>query len=222
VRGYRFTYASEEDWRLAGRLLVRKEESEAGPCALILRSPREERNTAESLAGQLGRWPVKAIVEPRGTGDTGYDEALQWHLRRAAAWCGVTLASMRVYDVLRGLQAIRTLPEVSPTEVALVAQGEMCAVALYAALLDGGVAGLVLVDPPATQDAPGEKDGKGPAIEMLNCLRYTDLPYVAGLLWPARVAIVGECPATYEWTRELYTRLGAPGQFVTAATMGEL
>jgi dienelactone hydrolase len=221
TRGYRFTYASEEDWRLAGRLLVRKEQDEAGPCAVILRSPREARNAAEGLAGRLGRWPAKAIIEPRGTGDTSYGDEQQWHLRRAAAWCGTTLASMRVYDVLRGLEAIRALPEASADELTLVAQGEMCAVALYAALLDGGVGGLCLIDPPATQDAPSEPDGAGPAIEMLNCLRYTDLPYVAGLLWPAKLSIIGECPETYQWARELYARLGTPGSFEATASLGE-
>ncbi|MBM3499023.1 MAG: hypothetical protein FJX74_10170 [Armatimonadetes bacterium] len=222
TRGYRFTYASEEDWRLAGRLLVRSEQTDPGACAVVLRSPREARTAAEGLAGQLGRWPVKAIIEPRGTGDTSYDDEQQWHLRRAAAWCGMTLASMRVYDVLRGLQAIRGLPEASATEIGLVAQGEMCAVALYAALLDGGVSGLFLVNPPATQNAPGEPDGTGPALEMLNCLRYTDLPYVAGLLWPAGLAVIGECPGSYEWTRQCHERLGTPGHFVTAASLGEL
>lgn len=222
TRGYRFTYVPEEGWRLSGRLLVRAEQGEAGACALILRSPREERLTAEGLAGQLGRWPVKAILEPRGTGDTGYDEQQQWHLRRAAAWCGMTLASMRVYDVLRGLQAVRTLAEIKPDEITLVAREEMCAVALYAALLDGHVAGLTLVDPPATQDGPSEPNGRGPAIEMLNCLRYTDLPHIAGLLWPAKIAIAGECPDTYEWAREMYARLGAPGEFPAAATLDEV
>jgi pimeloyl-ACP methyl ester carboxylesterase len=133
----------------------------------------------------------------------------------------MTLASMRVYDVLRGLQALRALPEVKPDEITLVAREEMCAVALYAALLDGRVAGLTLVDPPATQDAPSEPNGRGAAIEMLNCLRFTDLPHIAGLLWPAKVAIVGECPETYGWARQVHARLGAPGHFAAAATLGE-
>ena len=57
---------------------------------------------------------------------------------------------------------------------------------------------------------------------MLNCLRYTDLAQVAGLLWPAALAIIGECPPTYGWARELYERLGTPGSFAAVATMGEL
>jgi hypothetical protein len=45
---------------------------------------------------------------------------------------------------------------------------------------------------------------------MLNCLRITDLPYVAGLLFPTELVFLGERPATYDWTAEFYQQLGAP------------
>ena len=83
----------------------------------------------------------------------------------------------------------------------------------YAALLDGDVRALFLEAPPATQDAASQPDGRGPAIEMLNCLRITDLPYVAGLLYPTEIVVLGECPSTYDWTEALYRRLGPPGIF---------
>jgi len=220
-RGCRFSFAPEEGWRLTGRLVVHQDAVTPAPTAVILRSPGEERSASEALSWQLGAWSLKSLIETRGTGETGYDEALQWHLRRAAAWCGRTLAGMRVYDVLRALQVLRGMPEVANDAIALVARGEMAAVALYAALLDGGVAGLVLQDPPATQNAASQPDGRGPAIEMLNCLRHTDLPYVAGLLWPTAISIVGDCPATYDWARELYGRLGAPGRFEVLAALSD-
>ncbi|MGQ9731836.1 MAG: alpha/beta hydrolase family protein [Candidatus Zipacnadales bacterium] len=219
TRGYRFSYVPEDGWRLTGKLLARECAEGNARTALLLRSPREDRNTAEALAAQLGEWPVKVILEPRGTGETGYEEELQWHLRRSAAWCGMTLASMRVYDVLRGLEAIRTMKEVAIREITIVARGEMCTVALYAALLDGHVAGLQLIDPPASQNEPSQPDGKGPAIEMLNCLRFTDLPYVAGMLWPAVLRISGQYPKTYDWASAIYRRLGEPGRFEVTASL---
>ena len=88
----------------------------------------------------------------------------------------------------------------------------MAAVALYAALLDGHVNSLVLDTPPSTQNAPSEPDGRGPAIEMLNCLRITDLPQVAGLLYPTELVFLGDVPISYGWAMELYNRLGAPGK----------
>ena len=46
---------------------------------------------------------------------------------------------------------------------------------------------------------------------MLSCLRVTDLPEVAGLLWPAELVFLGARPASYELTEETYRRSGAPG-----------
>jgi len=118
---------------------------------------------------------------------------------------------MQVWDTLRALEAVRSLSGTVP--VALAAQGEMAAVALYAALLDGQVAALFLDSPPATQNAPSAPDGRGTAIEMLSCLRITDMPQVAGLLFPAQLVVVGECPATYAWAGTLYGILGKPEAF---------
>jgi hypothetical protein len=101
----------------------------------------------------------------------------------------------------------RQLPGVNPDRIAIAARGEMGAVALYAALLDGHITAVVLEQPPATQNAPSNPDGTGEAIEMLNCLRFTDLSYVAGLLYPADLVFVGEHPDSYDWTEKLYSQL---------------
>lgn len=206
--GCRFAFTSEEGWRLHGRLTIANDVKRPAPVVVALRLPGEERNATESFVGRVRAPWAKVVIEPRGTGETAWGEELQWHLRRAAAWTGRTLASMRVYDVLRALEAVRTLPQVDSKQVSLAARGEMAAVALYAALLDGQVRTLFLESPPATQNAPSQRDGKGAAIEMLNCLRITDLPQVAGLLYPTELVFIGDCPATYAWAEELYRKLG--------------
>ena len=71
---------------------------------------------------------------------------------------------------------------------------------LYAALLDSNCHSLVLRDPPASQDMPSRPDGRGPAIEMLNCLRTTDLYQLPALLVPARIQFQGLVPDTYQWS----------------------
>jgi cephalosporin-C deacetylase-like acetyl esterase len=211
--GYRFAFTPEEGWRLHGRLSIPDAVTRPAPAVVALRSPGEAQRATESWIGRLRTPGAKIVVEPRGTGETAWGEDLNWHLRRAAAWTGRTIASMRVWDTIAALQAVRSLPEVDGGRVALAARGEMAAVALYAALLDGRVQTLYLEAPPATQDAPSEKDGRGPAIELLNCLRITDLPQVAGLLFPTELVFVGDCPGTYDWARQLYERLGQPGAF---------
>jgi hypothetical protein len=105
--------------------------------------------------------------------------------------------------------------------VAVVAEGEMAAVALYAALLDANTCAVAIGNPPATQNEPSRPDGTGPAVEMLGCLRFTDLPQVAGMLWPAELVFVGQRPDTYAWAEELYARLGAPGATRRVASLAE-
>jgi hypothetical protein len=55
---------------------------------------------------------------------------------------------------------------------------------------------------------------------MLNVLRFTDLPYVAGLLWPTKLIFLeppeherssAVRPTSYVWAEDLYARLGPPG-----------
>ncbi len=210
--GVRFSFTSEESWLLHGQLLRRKTGPAPAPAVLALASPAQRPGDARNFLSRI-RAPWSGIMfEPRGTGETAWGEELNWHLRRASAWTGRTLASMRVWDTLRALQAVRQLPEVDAQQVSLAARGEMCAVALYAALLDGNVRTLILEDPPATQNVAGEKDGRGAAMEMLNCLRLTDLAQVAGLLWPTALVFAGNIPSTYDWTEATYHRLGAPGR----------
>ncbi|MDH7569013.1 MAG: hypothetical protein QHJ73_05445, partial [Armatimonadota bacterium] len=210
----RFSFVSEEGWRLFGRVVMPEGAGRPLPAVVVLRSPGEERGASETFAGRVRAPWAKVVVEPRGTGETAWGEELNWHVRRASAWTGRTVASMRVWDTLRALRAVRWLPQVAGRPLSLAARGEMVAVALYAALLDGNVEALFLEEAPPTQNAPSQRDGRGPSIEMLNCLRVTDLPQVAGLLFPARLVFVGARPAAYDWAADLYRALGAPENVV--------
>ncbi|MGO3288719.1 alpha/beta hydrolase, partial [Brachybacterium sp.] len=56
------------------------------------------------------RWPVAgahAIVDVRGTGDTGFHPGQAWHLRRASAMLGRTLPMMRIHDTLCAVHALQ-------------------------------------------------------------------------------------------------------------------
>ena len=217
-QGARFAFTSEEGWRLRGEWTVSEAAGTPAPAVVALRSFGERRSdgvvgASEDFLGRLRAPWVKIVVEPRGTGETAWSDQLNWHLRRASAWAGRTLASMWVWDALRALEAVRSLPHVDARHVSLAARGDMAAVALYAALLDGRVSSIFLQNPPATQNAPSQRDGRGAATEMLNCLRITDLPYVAGLLHPTEVVLVGDVPPTYDWAEDVYRRLGTAARF---------
>ena len=117
---------------------------------------------------------------------------------------------MRVYDVIRCLEYLRTLDGVDPDNIHLAARGEMTVVAAYTALLDGNIKSLTLENPPATQDLKSDPDGRGPALEMLNCLRITDIPQVVASHYPRKVALLGNVPETYRWVQKTYQNLGFP------------
>jgi cephalosporin-C deacetylase-like acetyl esterase len=221
-------FTPEEGWRLRGALYVKNSMSRPAPVVVGLRSPRDKFAREDRLGGATEEFlrPIqppwaRAVIELRGTGESVWGEGLEWHLRRASAWTGRTLASMWVYDTLRALACVRQLPQLDGQRIALAARGEMTVVALYAALLDGNVESMYLADPPATQNVASQPDGMGTALEMLGCLRVTDLPQVAGLLFPAELVFIGECPSTYDWAQELYHRLGVPERVRQVNNLGD-
>ncbi len=203
-----YTFVPEEGFRLTFEWNWKDTGAEKKPVLLVLRSPNEKRWASESFSNGLRPEWTRAYLQVRGVGETSWSQGLQWHIRRASAWTGRTIASMRVYDVLRCIEALRSMDQVDPDNIALAARGEMAAVALYAALLDGRLESVYLQNPPATQNAPSQTDGTGPAIELLNCLRATDLPQAVGYLYPTNVHLMGEVDANYDWAFNLADQLG--------------
>lgn len=107
------------------------------------------------------------------------------HLKRQAMMAGTTIESMQVYELLRSLELIRTLPHADPARITIAGQSEMGINAMYAALLDGAVDRVLLTSPPGSHR-------RGP--HYLSILRYTDIPSVASLFGP-RLRIRGDVPA---------------------------
>ncbi|MCF6351824.1 MAG: acetylxylan esterase [Cyclobacteriaceae bacterium] len=204
-----FSFVSEKGWRLKFTIYNNrnKEKGTTQPVLLVLKNPGEERFDAQKLIAGTDKNISIVYFEARGIGETGWAPELQWHIRRSAAWAGRTIASMRVYDVLRCLEALRILPGVDTKNISIAAQGEMAAVALYASLLDENINTVIVKNPPESQNAGSQTNGRGEAIEMLNCLRITDLAQVAGALLPTKFVAVGKLPQTYEWTQSVYKKL---------------
>ena len=118
---------------------------------------------------------------------------------------------MQVYDVLRCLEFIRTSEGINTGSIGIAARDEMGVVALYAALLDGNCSALLLQDPPESQDVPSRPDGKGPAIEMLNCLKVTDVYQLPALIPKTEILFKGEIPDAYRWSEQTRIKLGKQG-----------
>ena len=203
-----YSFVSEEGWRLKVDIRWRNDPSQEKPLMIVLRNRNEDRWASEDFVSWLDdEWNL-AFLEVRGVGEFGWDPNLQWHIRRASAWTGRTIASMQVYDLLRCIEFCRTLDGVDPGAIGIAARDDMGVVALYTALLDGKCKSLILKNPPASQDVASNPDGRGPAIEMLNCLRITDIYQLPALLVPAEMIFIGEVPESYKWSEDLLIKLG--------------
>jgi hypothetical protein len=208
-----YSFMPEEGWRLKVDFHWRNNPDSANPLMILLRNPDENRFDSERYLESIGNeWNV-AILDVRGVGETGWTPDLQWHVRRASAWIGRTIASMQVYDLLRCLEFCRSLKGVNPEKTGVAAREEMAVVALYGALLDGNCHTLVLQNPPESQDLPSRPDGKGPAIEMLNCLRITDVYQIPALLPATQIIFKGPISGSYQWSENIRKKLGY-GEFM--------
>jgi hypothetical protein len=144
---------------------------------------------------EKNQWGARAVllVETLDTGSRALEQNLRsfndndalHHMKRQAMIAGTTLESMQVYEILRSLGLLKSLPEVDAARIAIAGKGEAGVNGLYAALLDGGGAQVILGSPPASHR-------QGPT--YLGILRYTDIPEVVGLLRD-KVALYGEIPA---------------------------
>ncbi|NLY00531.1 MAG: acetylxylan esterase [Rhodopirellula sp.] len=140
-----------------------------------------------------------AGVEVRNTGATSVGPGYLWTLRRAYPLLGHTLPERQVHDLLAGIAVMRT--EASTGPLALFGQGVTAPLAVYAAILDRQVSEVILADPPESHEDPQTP-------EFLGILRIGDLPENLALVYPRPITFVGAMPKAYQWTRQVYEKLG--------------
>jgi cephalosporin-C deacetylase-like acetyl esterase len=145
---------------------------------------------------ERNQWGARAVltVETLDRGSRALERNLRsfsdddpvHHMRRQAMVAGTTIESMQVYELLRAVELLRMVPDIDAERITITGKGEMGVNAMYAALLDGGVARVVLHSPPASHR-------QGPP--YLSVLRYTDIAEVA-MLFGNKLSVYGETPAT--------------------------
>lgn len=217
-----YSFVPEVGWRL--KLQIQRTafpDSVKAPLLLVLNSSDGNLQVLNRTVAGIRKDINLAFFDARGIGETAWGDDLNWHVRRSAAWTGRTLASMRVYDVLRCLEMLRKTKGLDPDQIYILAENEMTVVAAYAALLDGNVKGLILKDPPPTQNLPDSPDGNEGGVEMLYCLQITDFPQVVGLHYPKRVTILDDAPESFQWVKDLYSKLGLEDQFQILGQLNE-
>jgi hypothetical protein len=132
--------------------------------------PSADEAAWQALADRLRRtndWV--AYVAPRGIGPTAWDQSKkkQTQHRRRFYLLGQTLDGMRIWDVRRAVDALRSFPGAGDTPLRLQARRRPAGLALYAALFEPDVQQLDLVDLSASHR-------NGPY--LLNVRRFMDIP----------------------------------------------
>ncbi len=149
-----------------------------------------------------------AGVEVRGTGITSVGPGYHWTLRRTYPLLGQSLPERQTSDLMEGFALVREQLATGPT--AMFGQGATAPAAIYATVLNPEVSELILAAPPESHE-----DNDTP--EFLGVLRVGDLPHNLALVYPRPITIVGKLPPAYEWTRDLYKKLGAEDKFRVVA-----
>ncbi len=161
----------------------------------------EMRSMTDRLAGYLGDQTALLAVEPRGTGFSSVHEAHARHYLRAGALVGLTPVMLMIQDLWRLMPHVHGLEAMRDKPLFLHGRGEAGVAALYHAISDPKVAGVILERPPVSH-----RDGG----YILNVLRYLDMPQAAGLMAPRPVGIVIEPISNmrrWQWTHRLFARL---------------
>ncbi len=174
-----------EGWEARKELLLAFEAADGDPS----RSP-----DFPALKGAIDAGRRQVFVAPRGIGPSAWPADKETHLRRRFLLLGQTLDGMRVYDVRRAVRAMTVADQ--PTW--LVGAGDAAPIALWAAVFEPTIAGVILDQPPTDVD-------RGPA--LLNLDRILDPPQAVALLFPRPVSILTDRPDAWAWPRDLARRL---------------
>ena len=151
----------------------------------------------DELLPIFGRYKV-VIFYPRLT-EQSVSAPDYAEIERTASWTGRTVASMQVWDILRAVQWIVAEEKTLSPSIAVYGKEGMGILGLYAALFDEHVKQVILDNPPASH-------WQGPA--LLNILRVSDIPEVAGAFAPRRLVFITEAPKPFDYTRRVYKLLG--------------
>ena len=202
--GFReWTLVSEPGIRIRG--LVRRAAGRAPsrlPTVVYIASEGEdEESIRRTLVQVVNDENLVLIVFPRGVDEVPWRRTAQRDVLRNAMHLGRTLDSMRLWDVIRSVAALKQQADVDLQRITVLGRGTSGVLGLYAAIFDESIAQVVLLEPPASHR-------QGPI--FLNILRYTDLPEVAGLLAPRRLIFFGRIPEAYRPTQTVYRLLNKP------------
>jgi dienelactone hydrolase len=147
------------------------------------------------------------VGEPRGTGGSRWTtKNPPNYVERSLYLLGRTADSGRVWDIAAMSRYLRAKYG-NEAEVYLAGEGSGAVLAVYAALLEPDISGLVLARPPASH-----MDNAAPV--LLGVLRTLDIPQAIGMLAPRRVTLVGAPADLSGAAADIYRAAGAADKLV--------
>ncbi len=206
------SFQSEAGVRIRAQLLAPRTNSAAAPLLIYLKRAIDSIHSSDvdELLPVLGRYRV-LMLNARWT-EVPMTPSDYADVERTAVWVGRSIAAMQVWDTLRAIEWAVQEQKISTPSISIYGKGEMGIVALYAGLFDERVNQVILSDAPASH-------WQSPA--LLNVLRVTDIPEVAGAFAPRRLVSLTKLPQAFEHARSSYGLRRAAEQFVQASSLPE-
>ncbi len=205
-------FTTEESVRVHGQLFIPRNGKTSHP-ALIYVKGTDDIVFSVDYDHLLSAFTnhVVLVLNPRAV-DYPMDVNRASITKMTAALLGGTLESMQLWDILRSIDYLVEEEKLNLSSISVYGRKYMGGLALHAAAIDNSISRVILDDPPASH-------WQGPA--LLNVLRITDLPEVAGLMAPREIVSLTPLPDAYRYTRSIYRLHGKRDSIRQAASLGE-
>ena len=192
-------FNTEDSVRVHGQLFVPHDGKASHP-ALIYVKGAEDLVYPDDFDRLLSTFAthVVLVLNPRAV-DYPMDNFRAASTRMTAALLGGTIESMQVWDIQRSIDYLIEQEQLKLSGISVYGRKQMGGLALYAAAMDERITRVILEDVPPSH-------WQGPA--LLNVLRITDLPEVAGLVAPREIVSLTPLPEAYRYTSAIYRLYG--------------
>ncbi len=206
------SFQTEMGVRIRAQLLTPKRGIADAPVLLYVKRPGDSIYfmDLDELLPVLGHYSV-LILNPRFS-EVPISPADHASIEMTSAWTGRTIAAMQVWDILRTVKWLFEEEKFPASALSFYGKGDLGILGLYAALSDGRIQQVILNDPPSSH-------WQHPA--LINVLRVTDIPEVAGALAPRRLVSLTPLPEAFNYTRKLYRMQRASAQMVQSGSLPE-
>jgi cephalosporin-C deacetylase-like acetyl esterase len=206
-----YSFQTESKVRIRAQLYLPQNHSGAPLLIYVKRSSDSVATSdVDELLALMGRYAI-LVLNPRFT-EQSMTPAEYADMERSSVWVGRSIAAAQVWDILRALDWATREEKLSASSIAIYGKGEMGILCLYAALFDERIKQVILTDPPGSH-------WQGPA--LLNVLRVTDIPEIAGALAPRRLVSLTKLSDSFELARGIYRLQGASEQIMQASSLPE-